>query len=183
MGGAFDDFLLQFDVCRKMSSTGLRKPVWEKSLWYHEDAPKNPKEKRKVFFLVSNNTIFPALLKSLKSEKQAQCFFIRQLDEKFRKCKIDIGLDLKPRSKKEYLKTAYLPCFKVEEGKFNLWSVTGSTHLNGLRTLFSGFPTTELKKQMKCLEGINAKFEEYHPSNFDQCYLHIIQAYKPLSTA
>jgi hypothetical protein len=43
--------------------------VWEKLLWYHEDEPKNPKEKRKVFFLVSNKAIFPALLKLLKSEK------------------------------------------------------------------------------------------------------------------
>jgi hypothetical protein len=183
MGGSFNNFLLQFASYDrlKMSSTG-KKPVWEKSLWYHKDTPKKPKEpkeKRKVFFLVSNKTILPALLKLLKAEKQAQRFFIRQWDVEFRTCKIDIGLDLMPGSKKEYLKTAYSPCFKVEEGKFNLRSVTGSTHLNGLLTLFSGYHTTELKKQMKPLEGINAKFEEYHTNDFDECYLHIIKAYEP----
>jgi hypothetical protein len=83
-----------------------------------QDAPRNPEEKFKRFFVFENAKIYGAIQEGMGgSKEQADVFFSRKWSPAFKNAKLNIKVDHDPKNRKNFLSTYYSPMFKIEKGE------------------------------------------------------------------
>jgi hypothetical protein len=92
--------------------------VYEKSLWYHEDAPRNSGQPRRVWHLFINADIQDTITEAVQDAQTGARFFSRGWPASFRNVvRINLKVDFVPGSKTEFLDTTYRPGFKIVKGR------------------------------------------------------------------
>jgi hypothetical protein len=91
---------------------------FDKSLWYHEDAPRNPEHQRRVWHLFVNSDIQDTITEAVQDAETGARFFSRGWPASFRDVvRINLKVDLVPGSKTDFLDTTYRPGFRIVKGK------------------------------------------------------------------
>jgi hypothetical protein len=84
-----------------------------------QDAPRNPQEKFRRFFVFDNRKIYDAIKDGMSgSTEQADRFFSRNWSPSFKSAKLNLKVDRDPKNRKNFLNTHYSPSFKIQKGTY-----------------------------------------------------------------